>query len=240
MTVHVAASLFGVGLLTILLLSFIVAFEKANKAERIYLAVANSGLILFIFLLAIFHQALQGVRYFIFLEIYLISLNILSMSSVNNPRFNLSFPQMRPALKIIGIIFGSWFLVDAVLFYRITEGRSESYRNFLVSDFNYLKDRKGIAWDVGMVGFFTEGFILDPNGLVNGREIASISSQERMKLFSEERVEFAFVNEGQKRMLNQYIDTKNWLSVASFDFPNIRPGRDTHILLVEPSIIPGS
>lgn len=235
-TAHAAASLFGIGSPILLLSSFIVAFRLSGYPERMYLLSANFGLFLFFLLLASTHQALQGMRYFVFLETFLIALNVLALPAPG-VRYR-SFVISAITKRLIAALLSFWFLVDAALFFQISHGRTQSYEQFVKGDYEYLKGQKGIAWDVGMVGFFTQGYILDPKGLVNGRFVASIPGGERLKLFSRENVVFAFVNEPQRNVLNKFIDTSSWRSVGQFDFPNVGPGRDTHYLIVNPSAIP--
>jgi hypothetical protein len=91
----------------------------------------------------------------------------------------------------------------------------------------------GIARDVGLIGFFSESTILDANGLVNGREIARMPMQDRLRTFvSAHPVEFVFANTGQLRQLEGILDVHHWTSRGSFDFPNFGGDIDRHYLLV--------
>ncbi len=84
-----------------------------------------------------------------------------------------------------------------------------------------------------MIGYFSRGDILDPNGLVNGREIARIASSERLELLKNNTIDFVFVNEGQRNILEKYFDLSNFVYAGEFQFPNSRSGDDTHYLLVK-------
>jgi hypothetical protein len=61
-----------------------------------------------------------------------------------------------------------------------------------------LEGTFGIAWDVGFVGYFSNGVILDGDGLINGREIARMQKRDRLQNFvSSHSIKFVFANDGQ-------------------------------------------
>lgn len=87
-----------------------------------------------------------------------------------------------------------------------------------------------------MIGYFSDGLILDGNGLVNGRRIARTLVRDRLEEFvRDHRVDFVFVNEEQAQELAGLLSTKGWIARGSFDFPNFDGAPDRHVLLVRPS-----
>ena len=230
---HAGASLFGVGMLGLWMFSALVAYRVSTHEVRVYLLVANASMIVFCGLLIVTGQAIQGVRYFVFIESFLGALNILTLSGMGwrSPRLW--------QLGLLTAVFGAWFCYDLVIFYRISAGRSETYRRFAQVDYTYLSGHKGIAYDIGFVGYFTRGYILDPHGLVNGRAVARLTMAQRLSQYAREPVDFVFVNDRQRQEVQSYLDVSDWQDVGQFDFPNFSGHADTHWLLVRPGVVPG-
>ncbi len=170
-------------------------------------------------------QSLQGVRYFVFLEIYLITLNVMHVEG-ERP----GIPQR--LLQGAVVVTALWFATDAIMFARISAGRSSTFERLAAMDLTKLAGKNGVAYDIGMIGYFTAGHILDVNGLVDGREIASLPASARLERFAGLPVEFVFANPQQLSQINQYIDTSGMASAGQFDFPNLNGTSDAHTLLI--------
>jgi hypothetical protein len=233
-TAHFAASFFGIGLLILWVTSLVFAYRTGQNNVRVFILVTNTGILLFILLLLITQQQIQGIRYFIFIEVFLIALNILCLPNVGQ------IFKPRKSAYIVFIITLIWIAFDSVIFYRLQSGRSESYKHFVETDYNYLENMKGIAWDIGMVGYFTRADILDVSGIVNGRKKASLTNEQRLESFSKEKIYFVFVNDSQLKAIKKFIDVSNWRIVGEFDFPNVSGKPDSHYLIVNPYVLPSS
>jgi hypothetical protein len=225
---HAGASFFGMGLLILWAASAFLAYRATQNAGKYCVLAANSSMLLFILLLLLSHQDVQGVRYYIFIEAFLIALNWLFLSTA---RENV---RLKPIAYPLFIVMLLWITFDAAAFYKISAGRSETYGRFTETDYSYLQNKRGIAYDIGMVGFFTQGYILDMSGLVNGRKQAAISSERRLEEAADATVDFVFANAEQLELVNKYVNTSTWRTLGEFDFPNSGGNRDTHFLIVRP------
>jgi hypothetical protein len=227
---HVGASFFGMGLLIVWAVSASLAYRTNQNAIKYCVLAANSSMLLFILLLLLSHQDVQGVRYYIFIEAFLVALNYLFLSNTRQD------VRPKPIAYLVFVIMLLWITFDAVSFYKISAGRSETYKRFTETDYSYLQNKRGIAYDIGMIGFFTKGYILDMSGLVNGRQKAELSSERRLEAAASDMVDFIFANSDQLRDINAYIDTSTWNTLGEFDFPNASGNPDTHFLIVRSGV----
>lgn len=228
--VHVAASSFGAGLLVLLFVSFTLALYRADSNRLMYVLVTNSAFPVFLLLVVVRKQALQGVRYFVFIEFFLITLNLLTIRAAGVWLTPFQ-PSLRRARVIVYAGVALWFLFDLRVLGQVYSGRSETFLKFVKGDFKSLSGRTGVAWDVGMIGYFSQAAIIDPNGLVNGRDWARLSSMKRLQLIGEQKIDFAFVNDSQRGTLARVLDLSQFASMAEFAFPNAGGNRDIHYLL---------
>jgi hypothetical protein len=117
----------------------------------------------------------------------------------------------------------------------IAEGRSASFEKFESLNLEDLRGSYGIAWDVGMIGYFSHANILDANGLVDGRDVARLSKAARLHSFVDSHpIRFVFADADQLDELKQYLDVGGWSVREAFDFPNFSGAADRHFLLVRP------
>jgi hypothetical protein len=233
-----AASLFGALLLLCLIISFLLALRR--QVATPFTLVLNASFPVFVALIVVRHQAVQGIRYFVFLEFFLISFNlyVLDEATPASDRWPvLPFPKLKPWAVVFAALAGiSWYAFDLAHLRLISAGRTASFERFRKLDLSDLGGRAGIAWDVGMIGYFSAGLILDGNGLVNGRRIARASMHDRLEEFvREHRIDFVFANEEQAQQLKGLLSTKDWIARGTFDFPNFDGAPDHHVLLIRPS-----
>lgn len=222
---HASASLFGLGLLFLWTTSLIAAWRGARQRPRIVLAVTNAGMPLFVILLAVSRQSLQGLRYFVFLEVFLIALNMAHVTRERPPRP----PWLLPCTAVAAVV---WFTADAALFARVVRGRSLTFEQFTSMNLTRLAGKYGVAYDIGMVGYFTGGLMLDVNGLIDGRDTARLTCTTRLQQFARFPVDFVFANQQQLKQVAQYIDVSHMSPAAEFAFPNVNGTPDVHILLI--------
>jgi hypothetical protein len=238
---HAAASSFGV---LMLVAGGISAVQAARHGRnRLFVIVLNAGFILLLALIVWREQAIQGYRYFVFIEFFLLAFNIAVLdetganadapaSVTESPR---SSPRVAVLAGIIGLVFIGWQAFDLSRLDTITAGRSASFEKFETTDLHGLYGSYGIAWDVGMIGYFSHATILDANGLVNGREVARMAPAERLRSFvAEHPIRFVFVGDGQLAALHEVLDVSGWRALETFDFPNFSGRPDRHYLLVRP------
>lgn len=236
--VHFAASLFGVGVGLCFLLSIFKCLlsVKPSGGKGVFF-ILNVCFIVFLALIFIRHQALQGYRYFVAIEFFLLTYNIMSLPESKSLTLN-GFIRNNAVLLVVISLVVSWNIFDFSRLQIISSGRSRTFHEFADKDIKFLSEKNGVAWDVGMIGFFSDGRILDPNGLVNGRDFADKTSQERLdSICRDDKIDFVFANMEQLRALNKCLDTNKWTTVNSYDFPNFNGQPDTHYLIVRPDMM---
>jgi hypothetical protein len=138
------------------------------------------------------------------------------------------------AATIAAICIG-WQCLDVSRLIVISAGRSQSFEKFASANLDSLVGKTGVAWDVGMIGFFSNATIMDPNGLVNGRHLAGVRKEERLReIGSLKSVDFVFVNDAQRSEIESYVHTAGWIDRGRYNFPNFNGNLDTHRLLINP------
>jgi hypothetical protein len=228
---HLAASLFGVGMLV----AWLISFWNASRApgQRFFVAAMNAGLPLLLVLIALRHQDVQGYRYFVFIEFFLVSVNTALVASGKEISVMRDQSRWRPiGLLGLTVMLVAWESYDWHRLDVLSAGRSTTFEKFLQGDLSYLHGKRGLAWDVGMIGYFSQSTILDSNGLINGREMARLPAAERLRRLTATPVDFVFANDDQLAQLRGLIETRNWHLLGEYQFPNFSGYPDTHYLLV--------
>jgi hypothetical protein len=232
---HVAASSLGLIVVTAWIWSFRTALRRTS--DRRFVGLLNGALFMLVVLIVWRQQAVQGYRYFVFIEFFLLSFNIAVLDSADtSPLQFTSFSSVGlGALAALGLAFVAWQAFDFHKILAVSGGRGASLEKFQRIGLEDLKGKYGIAWDVGQIGFFSGATILDGNGLVDGRAVARMPKAARLQFFAGNYpIAFIFANESQLNELKSLIDTGHWTTRATFDFPNFSGTIDRHVLLVPP------
>jgi hypothetical protein len=231
---HLAASLFGVGTLVTWLISLSGAWRVRH--QRVFVTTINAGLPVLLVLIAARHQSVQGYRYFVFIEFFLLAVNAVVVARSPEPELGRTASRWRP-IALLGLIalLVAWETFDWRHLEVLSAGRSATFEKFRQGDLSDLHGRRGLAWDVGMIGEFSQSTILDPNGLVNGREMARLPKSERLQRLTATPIDFVFANDQQLAELDGLLDTKSWHLRGEYQFPNFSGNPDTHHLLVRES-----
>lgn len=230
---HVGGSLFGVGIIGLCFISFVLVLSAPMSAvKKNQLVLLSLALPFLVVAVVVRSQAIQGVRYFLYVETFLLFVNLFLLGQFSS-NVGLLRKSAAYALLWVGLV---WGLADHYFFHRVTKGITASIKRFQETDLSSLSSRKGIAFEVGFVGYFTRADILDGYGLVNGRQIASLSTPSRIETFTKQPISFVFVNQEQKEMVAASLNLADWVSLGTFDFPNTDGRPDTHYLLVAPHL----
>ena len=250
---HISASIFGLSLLINWLLSIYLLFGNSKKIKndntKFYYFIGffmNLSFPVMISLIFFKGQMIQGIRYFIFIESFLISFNLfVYKKSINNNFLRTNYPHnhSKEIKKYISILFlcltiSPLFWNDFSVLKKISSGRSETFLKFSRKDFSCLNNSNLLAWDVGMIGYYSKSKILDPNGLVNGRKIAKLDKNIRLEnLLNKREINYAFVNRSQIQELESYLDFSDWEEIDTYKFPNFKKdSEDIHYLLASPNL----
>jgi hypothetical protein len=226
--VFAASCSLGMGLLAIwglttlaALSTMVVASSGPSRGRLGSLVVVNS---LFPALLAVAiwrNQALQGVRYFLWPLVFMIAWNIQSLppTFLSAPATALEKWSTRHARALFVTCLA--FLSPAWAFEGVTVSRCvrESSRTVALmrsQDLSFLKGRRGLAFDIGFISYFSQGNICDVSGLVNGRAFAQATFPERMRACTAQPPDFAFLNADQRGQLRKYTDFDSWITFYKY------------------------
>ena len=177
----------GAGLSALWAVSAASAAHAAWTGRRGALAlVAANAVIVVLFLgVAVRGQEVAGFRNVMWALLFMASWNIASSpQTVQIPeRVRTALSLRGVAGKVVmlgalGLLAAAW-AVEGHLVKRIVDDRSGAYADMRSQKLDRLADLPGVAFDIGFVGYFTEGAICDLNGLVNGPEAARLSEDER-------------------------------------------------------------
>jgi hypothetical protein len=230
---HLAASFFGVALAFLVTSSFIWSVIRTKGWQRVAVAGINLLYPLFIFLIAARHQSVHGIRYFLFLDFFLIifNLHIIQSAATHENRRSAGATWLRLAATSALAI---WTIFDSVMFGRLAAERAETYRALSEMDLAQYAEKPCIGADIGAFGYFSKCRVSDLSGLVNGREMAELSSEARHRHIANTNPVLAFVNERQLAGLSSAgLHLESWLVLARLNLPNVR-GSDLHLLLAKP------
>jgi hypothetical protein len=184
-------------------------------------------------------QQIQGARYFAWTLFFSILWNIFELSGpqpahqrhTQNNRLALGFL----ALLLLALPFESRML------YPMLRDRSALLKQFEDSHFESLQGKRGIAFDIGYIGYFSRADICDLAGLVNGRDKARQTTQERLAGCLTSHPDFMFVDLGGIRYAANYLPLKlaieDWQVCSRYDYKTVKQN-DPHYLIVPRSVAP--
>jgi hypothetical protein len=234
---HLAASSFGAMVVITWLVSSLYAIRDLRYLR--FVVVLNASMALLLAIVLWRRQAVQGYRYFVFIEFFLLTFNILIVNIRREVRVQRHAVTAWSPLRVaavaapLAVLFVAWQLFDLQKLEVMSAGRGMSFQRFEAMDLSSLRGTYGIAWDVGMIGYFSGATILDGNGLVNGPAVARMSGSARLREFVDSHeIRFAFVDESEMAVLRGFIDLSDWNTKASFDFPNMSGRSERHYLMV--------
>lgn len=231
--VTVASSFsFGVGLLLLWLASLaaLVVWDRVRVADL-------PGNLLFPLVLlasAARGQQIQGIRYFGWTLFFPLLWNLLRVAK-DAQRPALRFARGLQALCLLFFVaLVPAFAWEARTFHRLFLDRGAALNQFRAQgQLANLRGQLGIAEDVGFVGYFTQGDICDPYGLVNGRAAAKLKYAQRFDHCMALHPVFAF---GSREFLQKVTFQRSlagWSVCGSYPFDNVR-SPDVHYLAVAP------
>lgn len=229
----ITASTLGAALTVVLLWAISHVVTQRPRSPRLFLSLtAFLGLL---FMIAARGQAIQGVRYFVFIIFFMIpivahesgKLTAISASSVTR---NIS------GAKSSAVVAALIFILDALLCWPVMIGRSETTLKFMQQDFSDAQGKSCVGYEVGYISYFTDCRMYDMAGLVNGREVAKLDRDQRITRLRGIEFSYVFANQDQLRKLEELkvLNRSQYDIVGTFDFPNISTWwtgqKDTHTL----------
>ena len=224
---HLAAMSLGMGLLAALALSVAQAWKRGARELALCAVLPIAALLGAAFLRG---QEIQGIRYFV----WALGVGVYFATESDESAKPTSGTALSPYVPwSILALFGVAAVVEWRFVHRIFSGRGDALVSMNGAHLNRLANTQGVAWDVGFVGYFTEGQVCDPNGLVNGRAVAQMPRAARSERCLNHQPDWAFASEGQYQALQAATPETAWRTCPSliWQFPNVN-GRDIHILVL--------
>ena len=221
--------LLGVGLLFLVISTAMTAYSVAqSNFKKVAILVENSPYIALVLLAWSRGQEAQF-RYFIASLVFAVSSNLFTLDKICEAEKELSW--LPKATVVLFVSFALIIVPEARAAYHITNTRSQAFLSMQDQELDHLSQGNGIAFDIGMIGYFSDAFICDVDGLVEGRAWAQTAVDRRMRSCVKRSPEFVFVNPQQAQELQRFIDLRTMVACSSYDLPNAS-GADPHTLYV--------
>jgi hypothetical protein len=225
--VLVGALTFGAGMFFCWILTFILLFRVGSFSTTDLLA--NLVFPILFALAALRGQQIQGYRYFAWTLVFSTMWNILAISRVLLNQ-QLSKQTIRSVCCFIAILVIA-LPFEAKVMYPVLKGRADLAKKFEGSHLDFFQDKRGIATDIGYIGYFSRADICDLDNLVNGRDKARVDLKSRVKACVAEQPDFMFLEPGGINRVGTYVSLENWKTCDTFDFRNVN-SVSHHYLLV--------
>jgi len=193
----------GAGLVALWTLSLFFGLHSADRRGKIAMLACNLLFPCLIALIAARGQILHGVRYFTSVYLFLIVWNFcIPARSADRSE---AWPQGYRLWAVAAFLLALW-VYEGNIVIRVLSARNQMLLAMQSEDLGRLRNATGAGFDIGFIAFFSQARILDFSGLVNGRDVAALTSAQRLRRISTASPDFLFVNEPQMEGLAPYLD----------------------------------
>lgn len=234
-TVSVFESSLSMGALFVIFwLLTLVAVIAYKRRVTVPMLLVNSLFPITITLAAVRGQEVQGVRYFIWTLLFPVLWNMLELrwNGSNVPgRTVTTFQIFAYGVAVLLLVLQP---IESKLLYREFSMRTQSLAMLRAQHLNQLGSLRLVAYDIGYVGYFTGAEVCDMAGLVNGRERAKLSTEQRVRICADEHPQIAFLTRTGIGTLNNDLPLKDWSVCSVYDLANLRRS-DLHYLIAPPA-----
>jgi hypothetical protein len=224
---------FGVGMLFFWLLTLLLLVRRSRRMSLANL-LANVLFPTLLSLSSLRGQQIQGVRYFAWTFLFSSLWNVLQLGqlppvpALETRRRDYLLVGVFLALLAVGLPF------ESIVMYRVLVQRSKAMRTFEGQHLEVLQGERGVASDIGFIGYFSKADLCDLAGLVNGRAAAHLTKLQRLDACARSNPEFLFGNTSQLGPLATKLDLSRWQICGQYAFNNVRTP-DSHYLIVPPA-----
>ncbi|HEX3967604.1 MAG TPA: hypothetical protein VHW70_06535 [Edaphobacter sp.] len=219
---------FGAGMLLFWLLTLFLLWRARRFSMTVLMANSVFPVILVLALLR--GQQVQGARYFDWTFCFSILWNILELGRMSLPRAG-----KQPGFRLAYAFLALLVLVlpyESKALYPMLKSRSSLERQFESNRFELFQGKRGVAVDVGYIGYFSQADICDLAGLVNGREKARETASQRAAGCAASHPDFLFFDAATINDLRPYLAYNDWRACSQFyDFKNVN-SFNLHYLIV--------
>jgi hypothetical protein len=229
----------GLGLMVIWVLTLVLLVGDASLRRRHHssLLVINCSLLIPVAATVVRGQAVHGVRYFLAPLIFMIAWNLLMLSGGAIPPKAIHdclspVKTRRRALLISSLtMLALAWLVEGAVVGRIFRDQSRSILAMRSQHLEALANRTGVAFDVGLISYFSNGHICDLSGLVNGRTMAHETIERRADYCARQSPAFAYLTTSQASFFGGFVNLDSWRLCHEYWQPSAGGG-EPHYLLV--------
>jgi hypothetical protein len=191
----------------------------------------------FFALLIVRGQVVQGIRHFIWIEVFIVAFLLIRVSRryLRKTTQEVNLFKNKAFAVLISLIMVT-NLYEYYIFKPVFDGRSASFLEMRSRATDDYKEEACVAYDVGFFGYFFGCQLFDMNGLVSGPEVARMSKFERLAQVAENQPTLLFLSGAQFDELLAYLKVPQdqWVILGQYDFPNVSGNSDTHYLLSTP------
>jgi len=180
-------------------------------------------------------QQIQGARYFVWTLFFSILWNIFELSAAS-PDHRLQAQNNTLAFCFLAVLLLA-LPFESRRLYPMLRDRSDLLKQFEGSHFETLQGKHGVAVDIGYIGYFSRADICDLAGLVNGRDKARQTPQERIAGCVASHPDFIFLDQGGIDYAANYLPIEDWQICSRYDFKTVNQN-DPHYLIVPRSVAP--
>ena len=224
---------FGIGMLVFWLLTLALVTIRARRLP-LNTFLANAFFPVVLLLSSLRGQEIQGVRYVSWTFFFSITWNILELARA--PAESPADRWSAPSLYAFAALLALALPFESVTIHRLLSHRTETIRAFESEHLDVLQPRRGIAFDIGYIGYFTGASMCDIAGLVNGRAAAHLTSKQRLDACLAKNMDFAFLSPDQLGSMARLVDMRQWQSCGHYDLANVH-NADRHYLVVRPELV---
>jgi hypothetical protein len=224
---------FGVGMLLLWLLTLF--FLLHIRRVSLPLLFANAPFPLTLCLAGLRGQEIQGIRYLVWTVLFSILWNIFQLAAAgqSSPRIE----QGTLARALTYALLTAILIMQPLEFwlvYPILHDSAKLMATIPHRHLDVLQGKLGVASDVGIIGYFTKANICDPDGLVDGRQFARLTTHERNQACAAQKPDFLYLDLNELGTFNVFMPFADWQVCGEYEISGLR-FKDTHYLIVPPS-----
>jgi len=221
---------FGVGIFAFWLLTLYLLLRASRLSPRTL--VANLTFPILFSIAAIRGQQIQGARYFVWSFFFSALWNSLELTDFPI-KSEAKSPVLWPACCFLALALLA-LPFEAKVMYPFLTDRATLVRSFQSHHLETLEGKQGVAFDIGLIGYFSRADICDLAGLVNGRSNAGLTVDQQLTRCVATHPDFLFLHTELVYTISHYLPIKDWQLCGIYPFRRVEK-TDQHYLLVRRS-----